>query len=206
MIKLILIFFSYFIVNAISSSYLVSENPFYSLLIESTFIIGLFFIFKKTLINEAKIFIKNKNSNIYYAVYYWMLGSLAMLITGSIINAFFPITTANDDIIKMLINKNVFIMSISTIIFAPIIEELIFRFIPRQIIKNNFIYILFSSLVFSSIHVLTKTSSFYDYLLIIPYACMGIALAAGYLKNKNVYAPILMHVIHNSFAFILTII
>lgn len=206
MIKLISVFFSYFVVNVISSSYLIKGSPISSLLIDLIFIISLFFIFKKELLAEAKIFNKNKLKNAYIAFFYWVLGSLAMLITSIIINELFPINTLNDNMVKLLINKYLIAMSISTIVFTPIIEDIIFRFIPRQLIKNNFLFILISSLIFSSIHLLFKITTIYDYLLIIPYSCMGIALAASYVKTKNVYTPIMLHMFHNLFVFILTIL
>ena len=134
-----------------------------------------------------------------------------MAITNNLISIFFSEATANNEqAVRSLIDLYPLYMLFSVSIYAPFIEELIFRKSIKDSIlsiKDNkvtkYIYIIISGLVFSSLHVIGITSSYLDYLYIIPYLALGITFAALYYKTDNVFTTITMHSLHNTIFIIL---
>jgi len=69
---------------------------------------------------------------------------------------------------------------ISTVIAAPIWEEIAFRMAGKRLFKNSVLFILVSSLLFAFIH--TANFSFIDNSM---YFIMGVSFCAMYLKTKD---------------------
>ena len=92
-----------------------------------------------------------------------------------------------------------------TTIFAPINEEIIFRKSIQDCLKNKWVFIIVSGLIFGYLHVL-GSESLYDFLYIIPYGSLGAAFAYLLSKTDNIYVTILMHLIHNGLLTIISIL
>lgn len=85
-------------------------------------------------------------------------------------------------------------ISMLAIIFAPIVEELIFRLLPYQFIKNKVVYIIVSTLVFAAMHVVNDTNPLY---YIWGYVVEPAYWAYRYHKTKNIWVTISMHSVGN---------
>jgi CAAX amino terminal protease family protein len=87
---------------------------------------------------------------------------------------------------------------ITWMLFAPIAEELFFRYCMYNALKyqysNAFIANIISSVIFGLFHI-----SVYGYDLnpVIILSILGIALAYGYEKTKNIWTPMIMHCLYN---------
>ncbi|MCL2216522.1 MAG: CPBP family intramembrane metalloprotease [Defluviitaleaceae bacterium] len=79
-------------------------------------------------------------------------------------------------------------VSISMVIAAPIFEEISFRMAGRNLIKNGFLYVMITSLLFGFIH----TGSFLTF-SIISYFFVGLVYALMYLKTKDIRIVIAVH-------------
>lgn len=72
----------------------------------------------------------------------------------------------------------------ATILIAPFIEELIFRFSLRKVFRSNVLFILISGLLFGIIHMASGVVSLVDILHFLTYSLMGgYLLAVAYVKN-----------------------
>ncbi len=170
-------------------------------------IIILFIIYRKELVNEWKIFKKNIREDIDIGFKYWFIGFLVMAISNVIITFVFKNAQANNEQqVQKLIDYAPFIMLISAGIAAPIYEEITFRKAFKNIIKNKYLFILISGIVFGSLHVITQVNTITDLLYIIPYSSLGIALAGMYQKTDTIYTSITMHMLHNSILLIISIL
>jgi len=87
---------------------------------------------------------------------------------------------------------------ISTVIAAPIWEEITFRMAGRNLIKNSILFVLITSLLFSFIH--TVNFSIIDNL---PYFIFGVAMCLIYLKTNDLRLLIGVHAMSNLVGFIL---
>lgn len=80
----------------------------------------------------------------------------------------------------------------SCIIYAPIVEELIYRGFFRKFIKNDKMFIIISGLVFGFAHVI-GSSSLIQYIYIFDYGLCGAYLAFLYTKYNNIYLNMTAH-------------
>ncbi len=134
---------------------------------------------------------------------------LQIVITGLIIVAVnYVITTiiektgapmTNQDTILDSLSRHKILMSINVCLFAPVIEELIFRYSFGTFIKKEVVYIIISSIVFGLLHGIGIVTTV--------YVLIGVALALVYLKNdKNIVASTIVHFMNNAISLIMTIL
>lgn len=117
---------------------------------------------------------------------------------------------------------NLLLMGLVTVIFAPIVEEIIFRKCLFGIFKkNNLLIVLISALLFASIHVVpecitiifsiakneaTVVDLYLEFICIISYLGQAFAISYVYYKSRQNLVPcILIHFTNNFIALIATI-
>lgn len=129
---------------------------------------------------------------------YWIVVLLIMAVSNTIISQFTGTdTSANESAIRSLIEKAPLYMFLSSVIYAPICEELIFRKSLKKIIPIKPLFIIASGLIFGGAHVLTNFSGWADLLYLIPYCTPGFVLAYAYAKTDNILVSISIHFLHN---------
>ena len=97
-----------------------------------------------------------------------------------------------------MIQASPWISLIGTGLFAPFIEEIIFRKAFRNMISNDTLFILISGIIFGGLHVVLSLNSYYDLAYLIPYCSLGIAFGFIYIKTKTVFTSFVMHALHNT--------
>jgi membrane protease YdiL (CAAX protease family) len=111
----------------------------------------------------------------------------------------------NQQILEMQLSGSLF-DKISLILFAvflaPLVEETLFRLSGFYLLKkylhfSSWMNILFTALLFGSVHVLGD-----NYIQVLYYAALGIVLGFLYHKSHNIFVPIIVHMIFNSFVMI----
>ena len=178
------------------------------------FMIVIFMLYQDIIIDNLKKYLKEFKKNFKLSFSYYIVGFIIMIISNNIISIFFSEATAsNEQAVRSLIDLYPLYMLFSVSIYAPFVEELIFRKSIKDIVLafgdnkiTKYLYIIISGLIFSSLHVLDTTSSFLDYLYIIPYLALGISFAALYYKTDNIFTTITMHSLHNTIAILLYIL
>ena len=158
----------------------------------------LIFIYKDELkkdFNEYK-----KNYKLYFDKYFkvYVLGVLLMGISNTIISKFTHMEISeNEEIIRNLVDTMPIYITFSTVLYAPLIEELIYRKCIRNLISNDIAFIYMSGLIFGLMHVVSGHETVNDILMGIPYIIIGIDFAFIYYKTKNIFSTIQFHFLHN---------
>lgn len=166
-----------------------------------------FIIYRKTLIEDFKKYIKNFNTNIEQSIKYWLIGFIIMIVSNLIItNILNKPLAGNEQEVRNYINISPLLMIFNTVIYAPLTEELAFRKSIKDIIKNKWIYILTSGLIFGMLHISSYITSWTDLIYLIPYSSLGISFALLYHKTNNIYSTITIHTLHNLLAISLYLI
>lgn len=174
------------------------EYVLYLTISELLLAILLFLIYKETVVHDFKEFKKDINGNLELSFRYWVVGYSVMLLSNLFIVLILNKTIAgNEEIVRSYISASPLLMALSTVIFAPINEELTFRKSIRSAINNKWIYVLTSGLVFGGLHIISYISSPMDLIYLIPYSSLGIAFALLYYKTNNIFNSISMHMMHN---------
>lgn len=165
------------------------------------------YIFRKTLIQDFKVFKSKWLSLLETGVTYWVIGLFIMMISNLIIsNLLSGALASNEQNVRNLLTAFPIISIIMTSLLAPLTEELIFRKAFLDVFKNKWSYILISGIIFGSLHVVLTLESMYELLYLIPYCSLGIAFSYMYYETKNIIVPITIHMLHNTILSIFTLI
>ncbi len=92
------------------------------------------------------------------------------------------------------------------VIWAPIVEEILFRGVLRRVIRNNTAFIIVSAIVFGFLHTIVEATIFNMIVMAIPYATIGGFLAYMYTKTNNICSNISGHAIYNFIGALLTLV
>ncbi|MGL4624431.1 MAG: lysostaphin resistance A-like protein [Culicoidibacterales bacterium] len=126
------------------------------------------------------------------------IASLAMMLLG------LTDSSANQQSVESLISLVPFLTTITVVILAPFVEEIVFRYLLIKGLKK---YLplwgagVISVLVFATIHVLQAG----DFINIIPYLALGAGLTIAYLRTNNIMVSIALHFIQNLIAVLISL-
>lgn len=149
----------------------------------------------------SKDFKDMKKNNIKYFnkyIKYWFTGLFIMMVSNLIINLIITNgISSNEQAIRETFNISPIYIFFSAVIYAPIVEELIFRQSIKNIFNNKWLFIIISGLFFGSMHVFGDFQNITDLLYIIPYSTPGIIFAYMLEDSNNICVPMSFHFIHN---------
>ena len=162
------------------------------------FLCSLLIIYNKDVVNYFYDFKKNGQKYMKKSLKYWYIGLLIMITANGLINNYTPNEIAkNEEALRNMLNIAPLYVLFSTVLYAPIVEEIICRKVLKDIINYKWPFIIASSLLFGGAHVLGSITSLWSLLYIIPYGALGGAFAYAYYKTNNLLTPIFLHALHN---------
>lgn len=127
-----------------------------------------------------------------------------LLVNMSIIAAVSPGSEGGDVLAEM----SILMRFISTVIIAPLVEEISFRVLPYTQLKvkskTNIMYIVATSLVFASLHISVNANIWATFVTVSSVFIVGATCAYLYQKNENFIEVVSIHAIYNLLIFILT--
>lgn len=173
----------------------------------TTFIYNLDVILKYSIITIIFIIISRKNlkedikkfnKTIFKkALKYWLIGATLMIISSTIISLFNIPLPVNESLNRTNFTYYPITQILSSIIFAPIIEEIIFRLNFKNLSTNIHIYAIGTGILFAIFHLPDSFTNPIMLIHLIPYASVGIAFGYSYIKTKNIMSTITTHSLHN---------
>ncbi len=184
-----------------SCFYLLNDNDMINQLLANTiYSIIIIIILIKSLKKEFILYKNNFKSFFIKGLKYWGIGFLIMVFSNLIINMYIfnGEISANENAIRSVLSEYPLIIIISSVILAPIIEEITFRKIFRVALDTKWLYILTSAFVFGFLHAITDLDNILDLLYIIPYGALGGAFAYMYYDTKSIYTSMVVHFLHNA--------
>lgn len=209
-IKNLLILLSYFLYEAIvliiinalgidvSKLNFIQKN-IYLFIIDIIYLVSLVFIYRKELKEDFKDFKENGSGYIFKYAPLYLLGVILMGIANALLVKVTGMEmSTNEQNVRTLIKYYPLYMSFSSVMYAPIVEELIFRKSIKNLFNDNVLFVLMSGLIFGLIHVVgTGNEGINEILMGIPYIIMGLDFAYIYAKTKNIFTTMTLHSIHN---------
>ncbi len=157
--------------------------------------------FKDRFKRDIKLFKENAKSYIKYIlpklgimyIIFLVINVVCMLITGQ----------ANSVNQSTLESMPLWYTIPLAVLWAPIVEEIIFRGVLRRFIKNNKLFIVTSAIIFGLLHTMSEATLFNVIIMAIPYAILGGFFAYLYAKTENISCNILAHCFQNTIASII---
>ncbi len=138
-------------------------------------------------------------------IFFYILFILGMYITNFILYKLGGTIAANEATVREELFKYPIIMSISSILLAPLYEELIFRYNFKEAFKDKRVFYALTSLLFAIAHILSSTSLL-NLLFIVPYLFLSLAFGYGIYRTDNIGTSFLVHVCHNLYTVIVLFI
>lgn len=160
----------------------------------------------KDIKNDLSMFIKHKNKYIPFVLrrYFMMIGIMIVVAIPIVFLNSGKVST-NQQVLNDMFKKVPIVTLLLSTLYAPFVEENIFRLSLSKILKNKTIFIIVSGFLFGTLHMIDKFISFYDLLYIFQYSALGICLAKAYSDSKNIFVSIGMHFIQNFIAAMLVL-
>ena len=164
-------------------------------------VVGIY-LFKDELKEGFKELIANKDGYKKFIIKLLVL-SYATMIFFNIIRII--VTNAPFTTNQTALNELPFIyLAILAIFWAPFIEELVFRGCIRRMIKNKYVFIVVSAIIFGSLHTINEDGLLNIFVSSLPYVAIGACLAIAYEKSNNIWTDIIMHMANNAIAIIIS--
>lgn len=166
----------------------------------------------KYYVKEANIFLNNVQNAVIIAVVLWIVGFILNIIIAMIFETMDITGTSENQAFIEEAFKYPWMIIPMTVIFAPIIEETVFRgiifnFFEKLKLKGLNVILAFvvSAGLFGSIHILDGLISgdVNEIILGIPYFILGFIICLVYYLTKSLYAAILIHFIQNTFSVVM---
>lgn len=161
--------------------------------------------FKDLLKNNFKVFKDNfkayfqnliRDIGIFYLVYIGVALISVILSKGSV--------SVNQENVEAL---PIWVSLPLAVLYAPLVEETLFRGCLRRLIKDDKLFIIVSALAFGLLHTAFTEATLYNvFVVALPYMAMGGILAYLYVKTNNICTNMAMHSFHNAFAMIVSIL
>ena len=203
----ILIVFILFILDLLFtlSLYSITNNDNLSNIISSLLLIILITYFNKEYIFNSIKELKNINKlDIIKILIIFIIGFISSRIININLINILNIEVTNEVLVKESIKNSIILSSISTIIIAPIKEELIYR-LPFIYNNNKILNYIIYSLIFASIHLLT-INNIIEILFIIPYLILSFSIGYGLYKTDNILVSTILHILNNLFNIMLLLV
>ena len=180
----------------------------YQFIMSFIMFIVLFFTYKKTIKKDYESFRKEKNKNITYIIKMfvifmivkYLVSFISVLIMTLLNFDTSSMTSVNQNLIESYVKASPILMLISTAIFAPFYEEVLFRLGFKKVFKNKYIFVILSGMIFGLMHVFPLEEGIPLMLGImqsITYVTMGIFLSYVYYKTDNIFISIGIHFLNN---------
>lgn len=170
-------------------------------IVQVIYYVGVFgfgiYVYQKRLKRDFAAYKENVGGYLGYSFKWWgiMLGlsfvaAMLRIVLGG--NA----VTANQDGLN---SSPLWYIAPLSIIWAPFVEELIFRGSIRRFIKNDKVFVVVSALVFGLIHTVTSEVGLYNMIIqSLQYMVMGGVMAYTYAKTNNIGVNMTIHCIQNT--------
>lgn len=181
-------------------------NKWIILLSKYFILIAIFIVKDYKYLKEKLIDFKN-NFKKYFMISFknWFVGFIIMILSNIIINYFITGLGENESGVQTLITKLPILAFLLTTVFAPFVEEMVFRKYLKDCIDHKVLFMVISGLIFGFVHTSIDTNIL-EILLIIPYGALGFMFAKTLNETDNIYSTIMMHMLHNGALTLLAIL
>jgi len=171
------------------------------------FIISLLLYYKEFK-KDYKEFKKNIENKIWYIlkmfvvfmVVKYIVSFMSLLILELLGMDIESLSSVNQNTINEYAKINPILVALIASFIGPIYEEIIFRLGIKKVVRNKYLFIVFSGLIFGLLHIFPldeNISLTLGLIQSISYVTMGIFLAYIYEKKKNIFYSIGLHILNN---------
>ena len=167
------------------------------ILIDISFMAIIYLIYRKEINNELKKYTKNFKNYFFFGLKFWVLGLILMITSNIIIHLIYPSIATNEEAVQQALKTFPIYTIFASCIFAPFVEEMLFRKCLSKAFNSNILFIIASGFLFGFAHNIASIGT-NQMLYIIPYGLFGCVFAYMYKKTNNIFTSMTFHFIHNT--------
>lgn len=188
-----------YMLNGIINFFDLSENIilYISLSINFLFLFIIILVYKK----KFKVYInklnKNFKKNLFDSIKIFLLGLGIYVLFNTLFNIAGISSLSNHNAMLSIFRKVPIIFILNTLFYYPVIEEIVFKMTLKDIIKNKWIFVVFTGLFITLFQVLFSMNNTIDLLDILPNVALACSLSYIYYKTDNIIYPILIRMCYN---------
>ena len=165
-----------------------------------------YMLFREELNSKFMEFIKDRKLFLKKYLNYWFLILGIMIISNLLIFTYTNDMASNENSIRETFKLAPIYTYFASVIYAPFIEEMVFRNCLYKIFRNKYLFIFISGFIFGSLHVFNDNMVISDLLYLIPYCTPGFIFAYILTKSDNIFNTIGLHFIHNGILMTLQVV
>lgn len=194
LIKTLLVFISYLlysnVISVVFSTFKITNTTMISFFADLTFLICIVFVYKDNLKDDFKN-LKNdyKISKIVKTVIMWVvIIFVSTILMGAITEMIDPnmATDDNTNAMSTLFKTSMSYSLFKTMIFAVVAEELLYRESISDVVKNKYIFIVISSIIYTIMNfIFVGFESDIIVMDMLSYFLPALLLSTAYVKNNN---------------------
>jgi len=204
-----IVFILFILVTFFVPEWLSNKYQYYLLLI-TTFIFCVKFYFKE-IVRDFKALAKNFGTYVLLsAKTYIKAMAVSFVVVIFILLVYQGGTSENQELINEAFKISPVYIALLSVIYAPVVEELICRKCLKKIFKQEKLYLFMSALIFGILHVIDEfianPSDILQLLYALQYGTLGYFFAKVYYKTNNIFSSIMIHMFQNTFAILMMLI
>ena len=181
------------------------SNAKYGLVIYEFALFGIltliiFLMFRKEIIRDFWLFVGNFGTYSRITVPIFVIMTFVYFIVTIILALVIKEQSLNEQSLQSMPRVALILLAS---LFGPFVEEGVFRLLPRKFLKNDYVYVILTSVVFGLIHVMGNSwedtfNNPLQLLYFFSYWILGLGLSINYVKTKNFASNVVYHAVWNS--------
>ena len=194
LIKTLLVFISYLlysnVISVVLSTFKITNTTMLSFLADLIFLVCIIFVYKDNLKKDFQNLKKDyKISNIIKTVIIWVVIIFVFnILMGAITEMIHPnmATDDNTNAMSTMFKTSMSYSLFKTMIFAVVAEELLYRESISDVVKNKYIFIIISSIIYTIMNfIFVGFESDIIVMDILSYFLPALLFSTAYVKNNN---------------------
>lgn len=181
-----------------------SFNQWYYLVIGVLFLIIVNLVYYKDIKNDFMVFKQNFIKNLLNVLLKSFLCVIVVLIGNFLKDLLFGwIQMSSYELIYPNIGRYTLYVAFVMILYTPIVEGIIFNKSVHNIIKNDVLFVILTSIIYGIMQVGIQFNDMLSVISIIPYVLFFSVISITYVKKKNIIFPILIWMIYSIITFLI---
>ena len=199
--KAVLVFIAYFAYNMVVNCFCevlgIKDPIMISFIADILFSVVIIFFYRKEIYKSICDFRKDYSFKKRFVVVIlgvlilFVLNILGGIVSEMLFSDLYDVDQ-NTTMIYELANMSTIYTIFKTLIFASIVENIVFRVSIRELVRNNFAFIIVSSLIYALVNVMYSDFTLLTIVDMVQYFLISFTLSSIYVKYKDSIYPVMM--------------
>ena len=199
--KAVLVFIAYFAYNMVVNCFCevlgIKDPIMISFIADILFSVVIIFFYRKEIYKSICDFRKDYSFKKRFVIVVlgvlilFVLNILGGIVSEMLFSDLYDVDQ-NTTMIYELANMSTIYTIFKTLIFASIVENIVFRVSIRELVRNNFAFIIVSSLIYALVNVMYSDFTLLTIVDMVQYFLISFTLSSIYVKYKDSICPVMM--------------